>query len=218
VLQRCRNWAAQVGEIKVSDDGPNPTISLHIVGVDTDGILANAQSFDSYGNGIQKIRSLLYEQLGLDPEESSLLPPRYQYLWRGTWRTCEILLQNVRELPLDSLRAQDPWRMVIDYPFDREGYTPRDDRAQVLKDLFFGHDAIAVLDEIDEDVKYLRFQLDELAGIALQVQFVVLKGVDHVLSRRRLRAAFSYHHHPRSVSLSRPLPQRSLHRQRIAPS
>lgn len=85
VLQRCRNWAAQVGEIKVSDDGPNPTISLHIVGVDTDGIPANAQSFDSYGNRIQKIRSLLYEQLDLDAEENSLLPPRYQYLWRGTW-------------------------------------------------------------------------------------------------------------------------------------
>ncbi|HSF32675.1 MAG TPA: phage resistance protein, partial [Candidatus Tectomicrobia bacterium] len=131
VLQRCRNWAAQVGEIKVSDDGPNPTISLHIVGVDTDGILANAQSFDSYGNRIQKIRSLLFEQLALDPDESSLLPPRYQYPWRGTWRTCEILFQNVRELPLDSLRAQDPWRMVIDYPFDREGRTPRDDHAQV---------------------------------------------------------------------------------------
>jgi hypothetical protein len=132
VLQRCRNWAAQVGEIKVSEDGPTQTISLHIVGVDTDGILANAQSFDSYGNRIQKIRSLLYEQLGLDPEENSLLPPRYQYLWRGTWRTCEVLFRNVRELPLESLKAQDVWRMVIDYPFDQEGRTPRDDRAKVL--------------------------------------------------------------------------------------
>jgi hypothetical protein len=131
VLQRCRNWAAQVGEIKVSDDGHNPTISLHIVGVDTDGILANAQSFDSYGNRIQKIRSLLYEQLGLDPEENSLLPPRYQYLWRGTWRTCEILFRNVWELPLESLKAQDVWRVIIDYPFDQEGRTPSDDRAQV---------------------------------------------------------------------------------------
>jgi hypothetical protein len=131
VLQRCRNWAAQVGEIKISDDGPSPTISLHIVGVDTDGILANAQNVDSYGNRIQKIRSLLYEQLGIDPEETSLLPPRYDFSWRGTTRTCEILFQNVRELPLESLKAQDPWRIVIDYPFDREGYTPRDDRAKV---------------------------------------------------------------------------------------
>jgi hypothetical protein len=131
VLQRCRNWAAQVGEIKISADGPSPTISLHIVGVDTGGILANAQNVDSYGNRIQKIRSLFYEQLGIDPEETNLLPPRYDYPWRGSIRTCEILFQNVRELPLESLKAQDPWRIVIDYPFDREGYTPRDDRAKV---------------------------------------------------------------------------------------
>jgi hypothetical protein len=31
VSQRCRNGAAQVGEIKVPDDGPNPTLVLHIV-------------------------------------------------------------------------------------------------------------------------------------------------------------------------------------------
>jgi hypothetical protein len=131
VLQRCRNWAAQVGEIKIVADGPSPTISLHIVGVDTDGILANAEKVDSYGNRIQKIRSLFYEQLGLDQEETSLLPPRYDYQWRGSIRTCEILFQNVRELSLESLKAQDPWRIVIDYPFDREDRTPKDDRAKV---------------------------------------------------------------------------------------
>jgi hypothetical protein len=125
VLHKCRNWAAQVGEIKISDDGLNPVISLHIVGV-----LANAQSFDSYGTRIQKARSLLYEQLGIE-EDDGLLPPCYEMLWRGTMRTCEILFRNVRELVLDSFRAQDLWRLVIDFPFDREGYTPKDDRAWV---------------------------------------------------------------------------------------
>ena len=109
VLQRCRSWAAQVGESR-SRMTAEPDNFLAYRRLDTDGILANAKSFDSYGNWIQKIRSLFYEQLGLDPEESSLLPPRYQYLWRGTWRTCEILFRNVRELPLESLQAQDPWR------------------------------------------------------------------------------------------------------------
>ena len=28
VLQKCRNWAAQVGEVKITDDGANPVISL----------------------------------------------------------------------------------------------------------------------------------------------------------------------------------------------
>ena len=44
MLNACRHWAAQVGEIKISEDARNPIISLHIVGIDTDGILANAQS------------------------------------------------------------------------------------------------------------------------------------------------------------------------------
>ncbi len=132
VLRKCRNWAAQVGEIKIAEEGVNPAISLHIVGVDTEGILANAQSFDSYGNRIQKARSLLYEQLGLAADDGGLLPPRYELLWRGTWRTCEILFRNVRELSLESFRAPpDIWRIVIDFPFDREGYTPADDRAKL---------------------------------------------------------------------------------------
>ena len=132
VLNKCRNWAAQVGEIKISDEGANPVISLHIVGVDTEGVLANALSFDSYGNRIQKARSLLFEQIGLEAEDSGLLPPRYELLWRGTWRTCEILFRNVRELSLDNLQAQEGmWRIVIDFPFDREGYTPADDRAKI---------------------------------------------------------------------------------------
>jgi hypothetical protein len=134
VLHKCRNWAAQVGEIKISDDGPNPVISCHLVGVDTDGILANALNIDNYGNRIHKARSLFYEQLGLTPEESGLLLMRYDTLWRGTQRTCELLFGNVRELPLESLNAQeDMWRIVVDFPFDRDGHTPRDDLAQLQK-------------------------------------------------------------------------------------
>jgi hypothetical protein len=134
VLNKCRNWAAQVGEIKIADEGANPAISLHIVGVDTEGILANAQGFDNYGNRIQKARGLLYEQIGLEGDDGGLLPPRYDLLWRGTRRTCEILFRNVRELSLDSLRTtEDLWRIVIDFPFDREGYTPADDRANLQK-------------------------------------------------------------------------------------
>ena len=133
VLNKCRQWAAQVGEIKISEDERNPIISLHIVGIDTEGIVANAQGFDSYGNRIRKIRSLLNEQLGLD-ENGGLFLPRYEVLWRGSRRTCEILFGNVRELSLDSLTTQEGlWRIVVDFPFDRENYTPNDDRAQLQK-------------------------------------------------------------------------------------
>ena len=134
VLHKCRNWAAQVGELKISDDGPNPVISCHLSGVDTDGVLANAQNIDNYGNRVHKARSLFYAQLGLAPAEGGLLPLRYETLWRGTSRTCELLFGNVRELPLESLHAPDDmWRVVVDFPFDREGHTPRDDLAQLQK-------------------------------------------------------------------------------------
>jgi hypothetical protein len=131
VLNKCRHWAAQVGEVKISEDERNPVISLHIVGIDTEGILANAQGIDNYGNRIRKVRSLLNEQLGIT-EDGGFSLPRYQTLWYGTRRICEVLFGNVRELPLDSLRAQEGlWRIVIDFPFDREEYTPKDDRAKL---------------------------------------------------------------------------------------
>ena len=39
VLGKCRQWAAQAGEIKVADDNASPLVSLHVVGVDTESIL-----------------------------------------------------------------------------------------------------------------------------------------------------------------------------------
>ena len=72
VLHKCRNWAAQVGEIKISDDGPNPVISFQLLGVDTEGILANAQSADNYGSRVRKAESLFFEQLGIEPQDSAV--------------------------------------------------------------------------------------------------------------------------------------------------
>lgn len=132
VLSKCRHWAGQVGEIKVSDDGANPVISLHIVGVDTEGVLENAKVLDNYGNRIQKVKYILYEYLQISTDGGDLLPPRYDMVWRGSKRTCELLFRNVRELPLDSLKSQDGiWRIVIDFPFDQAGFSPKDDLAQV---------------------------------------------------------------------------------------
>jgi hypothetical protein len=128
----CTQWAGQVGEIKVSDDGANPVVSLHIVGVDPDEVLENAKVLDNYGNRIQKVKHILYQYLQIPTDVGDLLPPRYDGVWRGTKRTCELLFRNVRELPNDNLKAQDNiWRIVIDFPFDQPGFSPRDDLARV---------------------------------------------------------------------------------------
>ena len=57
VLSKLRTWAAQVGEIKLTDD-TNPVISLQITGVDVEPILANAAHYDNDGNRRRKVRDL----------------------------------------------------------------------------------------------------------------------------------------------------------------
>ena len=128
VLDKCRQWAAQVGEIKVAD-GPNPVISLQVVGVDTESILQNAAAFDNAGNRIRTVRRIICEDLGIAAGE---LHDRHELRWRGTRRTCEVLFRNVRKMQVPDLR-NDPgsWQVVIDWPFDEPQYTPRDDRAQL---------------------------------------------------------------------------------------
>ena len=131
VLGKCRRWAAQVGEIKVSDDSANPVISLQIVGVDTESILENAAALDNAGNRIQKVRQLLYEGFEITAS-GDLRSERYDLLWRGTRRTCEILFRNVREMSASELRNPGrSWQIVIDWPFDEPQHTPADDRAQI---------------------------------------------------------------------------------------
>ncbi len=129
VLDKCRKWAAEVGEIKIADDSASPMISLQIVGVDTESILQNAAALDNAGNRIRKVRQIIYEDLGI---ETGDLHDRYELLWRGTRRRCEILFRNVREMGVPDLR-NDPgsWHVVIDYPFDEAQHTPLDDRAQI---------------------------------------------------------------------------------------
>jgi hypothetical protein len=126
VLNKLKDWSADVGELKLQGEPSNPTISLAIVGVDTDSIVQRArQSADNHGNRKAKVREILFEQLGIRVEDR--LWADYQYEWRGTKRTIQVVYGNVRELPAESLRASgDDWRLVIDYPFD-DGHTPEDD-------------------------------------------------------------------------------------------
>ena len=130
VLRKCRQWAGQVGEIKVSDDGVNPTVSLQVVGVDTDSILQNAAALDNAGNRIGKVRQIIHEDLGI--AGGDLHSDRHETVWRGTRRSCEVMFRNVREVNIRDLRnGPGAWHVVIGYPFDDPQRTPRDHVAQV---------------------------------------------------------------------------------------
>ena len=130
VLTKCKNWAAKVGQIKIGDEPTNPTVSIQLSGVDTEGIIDQARSFDNRGNRIRKIRKLIFQEFGIEDKDGLFLG--YSFNWRGTKRACDIKFDNVRELPLDSLDVKsENWLIIIDRPFDDPGFSPKDDIAKL---------------------------------------------------------------------------------------
>ena len=131
VLRKCRDWAVEIGEIKISDD-QNPIISIQVTGVDIEPIIAGAKLQDSPGNRKRLIREMLFNALGIDDKPD--LFARYLFNWRGTRRDVSILYDNVREVSDERLRTSgEDWTIVIDFPFDESQYSPADDRARLQK-------------------------------------------------------------------------------------
>jgi hypothetical protein len=124
VLRRVRAWAAGVGEVRVGE-GPNPTITVQLTGVDTEAILAKARGEDSMGNRRRRVRQMLFEQLGID--DADRLQIDFPFKWRNSDRHCELVFNNVRELLDASLEAGEDWKVVIGIPFAEGRHGPRDD-------------------------------------------------------------------------------------------
>lgn len=143
VLSKLRTWAAQVGEIKLTDD-VNPVISLQITGVDVEPILANAAHYDNDGNRRRKVRDLLFAALGVSaPNGGELLNAQgfieVPHLWRGTRRQVDLWLENIAELSDDRLRGRPGTpTLVLGLPFDANGRTMGDHRARLAR---FGDEA-----------------------------------------------------------------------------
>lgn len=133
VLNKVRGWASHVGEIQLSPDAANPVITMQLSGVDVEGVIENARSIDNFGNRVRTVKELLFGEIGIDSSVATVLAPEYPWLWRGTSRRAEVLLQNVRLCTDENLRPGDgAWRVVIDYPFDEDdSCSPADDRARL---------------------------------------------------------------------------------------
>ena len=143
VLGKLRTWAAQVGEIKLTDD-TNPVISLQITGVDVEPILANAAHYDNDGNRRRKVRDLLFSALGIgDPNGGELLNAQgfveVPHIWRGTRRQVDVWLESIAELSDERLRgrAGTP-TLLLGLPFDANSRTMADHKARLAR---FGEDA-----------------------------------------------------------------------------
>jgi hypothetical protein len=131
VLTRCRRWAGQVGEIKISEDSSNPTIAVQISGVDTESILEQAQIHDNDGSRRKMIKDLVFEAFGIHDDGQLFI--EHRWLWRGTWRHVDVLFQNIREIDdFNTFEANgDDWKLIVDFPFDTGNHSPADDRARV---------------------------------------------------------------------------------------
>jgi hypothetical protein len=131
VLQKCREWAAEIGQIRIGDEEGNPTVSVQLAGVDTDSLVGQAATEDNAGNRIRKVKELVYEMMGLELADALWIS--HDFLWRGTKRQCQFLFANVRELNTETLNNQtDDWKVIIDFPFDKdENHGPRDDLAKI---------------------------------------------------------------------------------------
>jgi hypothetical protein len=131
VLRRCRTWAANVGEIRVGEES-NPTITVQLSGVDTESIIEQARREDNQGNRIRRVRQMLFEQLGVQGEGE--FEQYHDFSWRNTKRHCAVLFKNIRELPDSSLENEDSdWKLIIDFPFDEAGHSPRDDLSTIQR-------------------------------------------------------------------------------------
>lgn len=129
VLRKCRDWASEIGEIKITED-QNPIISIQVTGVDIEPILRAAEANDNAGNRRKRIRDALFKELEI-PDTGGLFTT-YEFNWRGTRREVELLYENVREMTDDRLRGRSgAWTVVLDFPFDDTNFGPADDLARL---------------------------------------------------------------------------------------
>ncbi|WP_163554483.1 hypothetical protein [Candidatus Frankia alpina] len=119
VAQKVQAWGANFGEIKVTDAN-DQGVSLELVGVDVDSILASAQHADNPSARHGLVKRLLWSELGL-PEAGGFVD-HATLVWRGSAREIEVVWGNVAsrdEFVDDAFTPLDAhaWRLVVGYPF-----------------------------------------------------------------------------------------------------
>ena len=125
VLRRCREWGGTIGEIRI-DGEQDPAIAIQLSAVDTTTIIDEARAADTFGERVRRVRRIVYHKAGVDGED--LLEQTLSMNWKGTPRQASILFKNIRELPDSSLEnTGEDWRLILDYPFDEPGHSPRED-------------------------------------------------------------------------------------------
>ncbi|TDC41402.1 phage resistance protein [Micromonospora sp. KC213] len=133
VNRKLADWAGQFPEIRIGE-GDDPVVSLELVGVDVDSVLATAKHYDNEGARKHMVQRLLWQQLGVPWSDSFFTEA--SLTWRGSRRVIELVYGNVRDphdIRDETFHPNDPagWRVIVDYPFDDGSHGPADDRQRV---------------------------------------------------------------------------------------
>jgi len=133
VSRKIEEWDRQFTEIRVSE-GDDPIVSVELVGVDVNSVLATAKHYANDGSIKLMVQRLLWEQLGVPWTDSFYTEA--PLTWRGSRRVVELVYGNVRDsndIRDDAFHPNNPdaWRLILDYPFDDASHGPADDRQRV---------------------------------------------------------------------------------------
>ncbi|MEV0216789.1 phage resistance protein [Micromonospora sp. NPDC050695] len=159
VLNRLNRVADSAGELHLTTT-PDPVVTLKLHTVDYDKLLDLVREDEANNTGVrqQLIRELVSAEMGIAGSEGQLGELLHSRAWRGRSHTIQVKFGNVRDpdtMPVSALIATgDAWRIVIDYPFDPQGYERSADRARIER-----------LERGSKTVFWLPFYLtDELLG------------------------------------------------------
>lgn len=136
VLSKVRRWQGDVPEIHVTGDPRNPVIRVRIAEVDYESVVEKAKGEDNDGRRRETLKRLVWEAFGVtDLDGDPFGVSHHAVVWRGSRRDVEVVFGNVRDRTwlADTAFEAGPgtWRFVVDYPFDEEGRSARDDLARV---------------------------------------------------------------------------------------
>lgn len=136
VLDKIRRWQSVVPEIHINDDPLDPVVTVRVAEVDYESVVTRARGEDNEGRRRELLKRLVWKAFGLIDRDDDLAGVnRHRIVWRGSARDVEVVFGNVRDtswLTDDTFRAgAGTWRFVVDYPFDAEGHSSREDLSRL---------------------------------------------------------------------------------------